>query len=694
MSVQNQTITVLIVTSETSEAERLLGTLREDGLAAKSVTIPHAERLGEVISQRACDMLLCCGYDRDVDMDSVFAAYRKLDADIPLIVIGDEESHAGDLVKARRGGARDLIRRNDQEHLKLAVAREFTDLLRRRQANGLSERLRLCEQRDRELIDVTSAGVSFVQDGLHIDANPAYLNLFGYANLDELQAIPFLDLFVPEQQKQIREVLRGADAPSLGAPLEFTVTCRRADESQFTARLLAAPSEIDSEPCLRLILHPLGDAADKTAVGATQAGATSETGLSRLLTEIDAHVNEDRIVERPFAIFYIHVKERARLVRDLGLIQGLEKLNEFAGVLTSIVAERGFLAHVCEDGFGLIVDGLNEFDAKAFAEGIISTARLPSHVETKDGAGSDCEIGYFLVRDRAAAAEDILNAAHRLCVGHEFTERDHASGQSTSLAARDKQEVKDENGDAAITRKIEYALDNDQLKLVYQPIISLMGDNQENYSVLVRLLDEDENLLEAKEFIGPAIRAGLIERIDKWAIRAAIQVIGEQRLAGHNISLFINLSEDTFRNPNIILWICDCLREFDVRGNWLTFQFQEELVAGNLASIGKLAETLKKIKCRIAVNRFGTNERPELLLQGLPLDYVLLQASFAQELADDPAKQQQLIALATLAREFNVKSIVTGVEDARALTVLWTAGVDYVQGNFLQRPSPMLEVQA
>ncbi len=696
MSVQNQTVTLLIVTSETSEAERLLGTVREDGLAAKSVTIPHAERLGEVISQRACDMLLCCGYDRNVDMDGVFAAYRKLDADIPLIVIGDEESHAGDLVKARRGGARDLIRRNDQEHLKLAVAREFTDLLRRRQASGLSERLRLCEQRDRELIDVTSAGVSFVQDGLHIDANPAYLNLFGYANLDELQAIPFLDLFVPEQQKQIREVLRGGDASSLGKPLEFTVTCRRADESHFTARLLAAPSEIDSEPCLRLILHPLGDSADKAAVGATPAGATSETGLSRLLAEIDAHVNEERIVERPFAIFYLHVKDRARLVRDLGLIQGLEKLNEFAGVLASNVAERGFLARVSDDGFGLIVDGLGEFDAKAFAEEITSTARLSSHAGTKDGAGSDCEIGYFLVRDRAAAAEDILNAAHRLCIGHELNAKDPAPGQSspTSLAARAKQEAGDRDGDAAITRKIEYALDHDQLKLVYQPIISLMGDNQENYSVLVRLLDEDENLLEAKEFIGPAIRAGLIERIDKWAIRAAIQVIGEQRLAGHNISLFINLSEDTFRNPNIILWICDCLREFDVRGNWLTFQFQEELVAGNLASIGKLVETLKKIKCRIAVNRFGTVERPELLLQGFPLDYVLLQANFAQELADDPAKQQRLIALATLAREFNVKSIVTGVEDARALTVLWTAGVDYVQGNFLQRPSPMLEVQA
>jgi FOG: EAL domain len=125
----------------------------------------------------------------------------------------------------------------------------------------------------------------------------------------------------------------------------------------------------------------------------------------------------------------------------------------------------------------------------------------------------------------------------------------------------------------------------------------------------------------------------------------------------------------------------------------LTIQFREDVVVGNLASIGKLVETLHKIKCRVAVNHFGTTERPEMLLQALALDFVLLRPSLAQGLADDSAKQQRLVQLATLAREFNVRSVVTGVEDARALTVLWTAGVDYVQGNFLQRPSTTLEVQ-
>jgi EAL domain-containing protein (putative c-di-GMP-specific phosphodiesterase class I)/GGDEF domain-containing protein len=692
MSVHKQTATLLIITSETSEAERLTGALREDGLATKNVTLPHAERLDDVIAQRDCDMILCCGYDRNLDLDSVFAAYRKLNADIPLIVIGEAENHAVDLIKARRAGARDLISRHDNEQLKLAVTREFAELLRRREASGLAERLRLCEQRDRELIDVTSAGVSFVQDGLHLAANPAYLALFGYPDIDELQAIPFLDLFVPEQQKQLRDVLRGGDASALGEPLEFAVTCRRADASQFNARLLAAPSEIDNEPCLRLILHRVEGAVDSvTAAPPTAVKATGAADLVSLLAEIESHLDRERIVTRPFVIFYLRVKGSARLLRDLGLSHGLKKLNDFAASLASIVAGRGFLARLSDDGFGLIVDGLSEFDAKAFAEHITSTARLPGHAATKEDPEPDCEMGYYLVRDRAAAAEDIVNAAHRLCIGNAVTGQAHPSQPPTSLAARAKQEGAD--GDMDIAHKIEYALQHDQLKLVYQPIVSLMGDNQENYSVLVRLFDEEESLLEAKDFIGPAIRGGLIEQVDKWAIRAAIQVIGEQRRAGHNISLFINLSEDTFRNPNIILWICDCLREFDVRGNWLTFQFQEELVTGNLASISKLVETLKKIKCRVAVNRFGSIERPELLFQGLSLDYVLLKSSFAEGLADDQTKQQQLIALATLAHEFNVKSIVTGVEDARSLTVLWTAGVDYVQGNFLQRPSPTLEVQ-
>jgi EAL domain-containing protein (putative c-di-GMP-specific phosphodiesterase class I) len=141
------------------------------------------------------------------------------------------------------------------------------------------------------------------------------------------------------------------------------------------------------------------------------------------------------------------------------------------------------------------------------------------------------------------------------------------------------------------------------------------------------------------------------------------------------------------------VWICNRLRDLNARGSWLTFQFPEEDVRRNLPAVTKLADGLKTIKCRIALTRCGQSDNPDTLMESLPLDFLLFSHDFARGLAEDKAKQQQLTAFARLAREFNVKSIVTGVEDARALTVLWTAGIDYVQGNFLQRPSPSIEIQ-
>ncbi|MTW21237.1 EAL domain-containing protein [Allochromatium palmeri] len=687
MPTPSQKPTLLIITSETSEAERLMAVLREARLAERSLSIPSADHLDKVIAERSCDLILCCGYDRDVEVDKVLSAYKRLKTDVPLILLAEPEHWEADAGKARRAGARDIVRRADPEHLRLSVTREIADWNARRAAEALNGRLAQCEQSTLRLTEITGAGVAFVQDGLHIDVSATYARLFGQSATEDVLSMPLLDLIAAEHHQAIRDLLKSTDLSDSSTTRLLDVTCQRVDASRFEARLLASPSEFEGEPCLRLILQPIETApaqvsAAPDAISATQGAA----GMAALIAEIETHIDEQRLVTRPFAIFFIRVEKILDVMHDMGLSLGLELLDEFGGTLSALVGERGFLTRVSEDGFGLIVDGLDELGAQTLAAELSAQARLPVRAAVQDTTVPDCQIGYFLVRDRASAPEDIINTAHRLCIGHRY-DSDGVNEQEHSL-------TKGEDEEAAIAHKIEYALRNDQLKLVYQPIISLMGDNQENYSVLLRLLDEDENLLEAKDFIGTATRCGLIEALDKWTIRSAIEVIGKQRRAGHNLSLFVALSEDTFKNPNTLLWICDCLREFDVRGNWLTIQFQEDVVVGNLASISKLVETLRKIKCRVAISRFGATERPEMLLQALSLDFVLLRPALAQGLADDAAKQQRLLQLATLAREFNVKSVVTGVEDARALTVLWTAGVDYVQGNFLQRPSPTLEVQA
>jgi EAL domain-containing protein (putative c-di-GMP-specific phosphodiesterase class I) len=238
--------------------------------------------------------------------------------------------------------------------------------------------------------------------------------------------------------------------------------------------------------------------------------------------------------------------------------------------------------------------------------------------------------------------------------------------------------------------KIERALEKEGFHLVYQPIVSLKGDSQEGYSVLLRLRDEDGTLHAAGAFLPAAIRSGRVVSVDRWVLAHAICELAAQRARGNRAHFFVNIAEQTLQEEKLLIWICDSLRGFQARGNWLTIQVLEEHVRRNAAVFAKLSEGLKKVKCRLAINRFGEGPSPEDLLRRVPVDYVRFPPDLGQGLTDDRRRQQRLRALTALASDARVRSIATGVQDAGSLTMLWNMGVDYVQGDILQRPGPSL----
>lgn len=693
MAIPNQAATVLVLTSEANEAERLVTVLRKGGLAVTGLHSAEGERIHRTVEHDECDLVLCCGYDPEIDLGSVLARHRELDSDIPLILVSDHPQDPQSRVRALRAGARDVTERDDQEHLQLVVARELGDLWERRRARDLEARLRQCDERDRALVESTAEAVAFVQEGLHLHANPAYLELFGLPSLDDLQSVTLLDLIASEQRRAVRDFLRQREMDNLADPSEIATTCLRADGSRFQALLCAVQGESEGEPCLRLILRETGGVETREP-GRAHAGPRGCDGYQALVAALDARIGADGTVERPFVLILVRAPGAGDLLRALGLSRGLRSIESLGQSLSAVIPESGQVYPIAGTGFAVLADAPDAATGQALEQRIRAEARLTPPPGSEVSAQLECDLGRVFAAATVESPVELIDEAYRLSL--ESTrgnaQATGATPRPTSLAARGKQTPED--GDDAMSAKIQQALDNDRFLLVYQPIVSLLGDSQENYSVLVRLIDETENLLEARDFIGPAIRNGFIERIDKWAIREATRAIGEHRSAGHALNFFINLAEDSFRDPGLIIWICDCLREFDVRGSWLTFVFQEELVEANLASLTRLIEALRKIKCRSAINRFGASERPEALLQAIPVDFVLFQADYAQGLADDPIKQRKLLELANLAQEYNVKSVVTGVEEARTLTILWSGGVDYVQGNFLQRPSPTLEISA
>lgn len=692
MPAPHQPATILVLTSQANEAERIVTALRNGGLSVRGLHSAEGERIHQLVERRDCDLVVCCGYDPEVDLDSTLARHRELNTDIPLILVSSHQKDPGAMIPALRAGARDFTDRDHEEHLQLVVARELSDLWQRRRAQELEQRLRRCEEQGRDLIETTDEAVAFVQDGLHLHANPAYLELFGFRGIEDLVSATFLDLIAAEQRRPVRDYLREREIDGRQDAQELSTTCLRPDGSHFPVRLSALATESDGEPCLRLVLRQRGGGDSVGEAVRSLPEATGVPGYDALLAALEGRVGPDGKAEGPFALLVVRAPGAAELLQTLGLSRGLRAVDSLGQSLAAIARECGTHYRISGDCFALLADVTSPEAAKALEGRIRAEVRLAPPPGTDIKLRLDCDLGRIFVTDGVGIPGDLIDEAYRLSLGGSQSAPPAPARREspTSLASRGKQSP--EEGDAAMSVKIEHALDNDHLLLVYQPIVSLLGDNQENYSVLVRLIDETEDLVEARDFIGPAIRSGFMERIDKWAVRQATRAMGESRQAGHALNFFVNLAEDSFRDPGVIIWICDCLREFDVRGSWLTFVFQEDLVEANLASLTRLIEGLRKIKCRVAMNRFGTSKHPEALLQVIPLDFVLFQPEYAQDLADDKDKQQKLLELASLAREYNVKTVVTGVEEARTLTILWSAGVDYVQGNFLQRPSATLEV--
>jgi PAS domain S-box-containing protein len=685
------TMNLLVLTSRPEEAEACISSLRTGGLAVRGSVLNEPGRLAAVVNGHSFDLILCCEYDPEIDLAACMESYRQLVGDIPLVIIASPDTDSASLIAAMRGGARDITERGDLDHLLLVVARELSDLGHRRAAAGAQRQLQESDQRIRDLLESSSECVAYIQEGVHVEANPAYARLFQFEGREDLDGIPLLDLIAPDQQSDMKRMLRQLGQLAEGDMQEVDAECVRGDGTRFHTRLRISRSNVNEEPCLQVI------AADGTARTGGYGGSRidADTGLpdrTALMGELATRLTGSAAA--PFAAIYIGISAFADLIRSEGLTAGLGAVAEFGAALREVAPPGAFLARCGDAGFVLLASDLSYKEASELASSIGARVRSPLARRDPD-KGPTLAAGLMLVepgRDTPAAVLDTIHHYHLMGAD----DPGHASlrGKVGAATVGGASPAAGPEEEQLLTTQIDRALQGNGFELFYQPIVSLKGDSQENYSVLLRLREPDKTVREAKEFLPEAIQSGRMVAIDHWVVRQSIAEVATRRGQLHKINFFINISEQTLEEDKLLIWVCDYLREFQARGNWLTFQIIEEHARRQSAVLRRLVDGLRKVKCRVALNRFGLAPNPDMLLKGLPVDFVKFAPELGQGLADDEQKHRRLLELTKMVREAGAKTVVTGVEDARSLTLLWTAGVDYVQGNFLQKPTDTIDIQA
>ncbi len=245
--------------------------------------------------------------------------------------------------------------------------------------------------------------------------------------------------------------------------------------------------------------------------------------------------------------------------------------------------------------------------------------------------------------------------------------------------------------------KLIQAIERDEFILFAQKILPLkpLPFDNGSYEILLRLKEEEDNLLPPGGFIPVAERYGLTEDIDRWVIRTVFSWSMQQK-RDHpewDIPMYcVNLSESSVGSMEFARYVRTELQRSGFPASQLCFEIGELDTIAHHANVASFIAALKPVGCRVTVDAFGSIKLSFAHLSGLPVDFIKIDGVLIQNLFKTPMMMNKLKAIVGVCEKLGVRTIAEFVEDDKTLVALKEAGIDYAQGFGIDRPSPISKV--
>jgi EAL domain-containing protein (putative c-di-GMP-specific phosphodiesterase class I) len=243
--------------------------------------------------------------------------------------------------------------------------------------------------------------------------------------------------------------------------------------------------------------------------------------------------------------------------------------------------------------------------------------------------------------------------------------------------------------DAQLLSGFERALEKQQLRMVYQPKVSLLDGSLKRVEALVRWDDPELGPVEPARFIPLAEQHGLIDALTQWGLRTALRQWLDWREDGIDTSIAFNISALSLEQldfPDLVERMC---RALDVPIDRLVL----ELTEGATQPLIKLMDTLTRFRIKgigLAIDDFGTGYSSLMQLRQLPFTEVKIDQSFIADAARSRDCRLIIQSVADLAHGLGLTATAEGVETLDQLRIVRELGCDLVQGYLI---SPALEPQ-
>ena len=494
-----------------------------------------------------------------------------------------------------------------------------------------------------------------------------------------------------------------ADRRPLGDPVERCLAMRRrvnmgrravmvsADgEQEHSVEITASPVRGPSNSISGtvVVFHDVSELRGLTRKMSYQATHDPLTGLinrREFERRLDEAMDTAHADEAVHIVFYMDL-DRFKAVNDsCGHLAGDNMLREVATLIKDQVRDSDFVGRLGGDEFGALLIGCPIEKARKIATDICNAVADYRFVWKDKIFNIGISVGLIEVSHTSGTLQDVMSAADSAC----YMAKQQGRGQVHVYSARDEA-VARERGDIQWLRQLQTALHEDSFELAVQPIISMSGkaDSGPSVEVLIRLNDGQSRATNSAEFLRPAERYQMMPQIDRWVINASLAAIssGEIKLPAHR-SCAINLSGQTLGDEAFLGFVVDSLDRSGVAPSSICFEVTEAAILSNVQHAQRFIEVLHGIGCEFSLDDFGSGLGSFSSLKHLPIDYLKIDGTYTRNLRSDLVNQEMVVAMIKLARTMQFRIVAEQVENQEDFDWLRDAGVDFVQGHFVEPPA-------
>ncbi|MEN3291844.1 MAG: diguanylate cyclase [Burkholderiales bacterium] len=376
--------------------------------------------------------------------------------------------------------------------------------------------------------------------------------------------------------------------------------------------------------------------------------------------------------------------DRFKAINDtLGHDAGDELLRQVAQRLSSAVRGSDIVARLGGDEFVVLMEGLPCYTAAAeVAKKIIKTSALPFNIGPQS-VKTSVSVGISLFPQDGANTHTLMRSADLAMYHAKQQRRGSVQFFHEELNARLIER-------SQLEQELQYALENDEFELYYQPKVDAAAGRIAGVEALLRWHHPRLGLLSGGQFMQAASDTGQVVPIGEWVISAAC---AQARLWQDSAEIFPNMPiAVNIAIPQIYADLPEviyrALRKYDVPPSSLQLEITESLLIRDVEKATSVLREISESGITIAIDDFGTGYSSLSVLKSLPIDILKIDQSFVRDLGKDLGDNAIVAAIINMARALALRVVAEGVETREQLDILRDLGCDEHQGYFYSRPVP------